>query len=51
MMRADGQSEEAVRSFRRSYERLEKGESALIRTDELEPAGDVPVLSELSEPR
>jgi UTP--glucose-1-phosphate uridylyltransferase len=50
MMRADGQSEEAVRSFRRSYERLEEGESALIRTDELEPAGEVPVLAELPEP-
>ena len=50
MMRADGQSEEAVRSFRRSYERLEKGESALIRTDELEPAGEVPALAELSDP-
>jgi len=49
-MRADGQAEEAIRSFRSSYERLEKGESALIRSDELEPAGDVPTLHELAEP-
>ena len=49
-MRADGQAEEAIRSFRRSYERLEKGESALIASDELEPAGDVPQLEELPDP-
>jgi UTP--glucose-1-phosphate uridylyltransferase len=49
-MRADGQHEEAIRNFRSAYQRLEKGESALIPTAELEPAGDVPGLEDLSEP-
>jgi UTP--glucose-1-phosphate uridylyltransferase len=49
-MRADGQPEEAIRNFRSAYERLEKGESALIPTAELEPAGDVPALADLPEP-
>jgi UTP--glucose-1-phosphate uridylyltransferase len=48
-MRADGQHEEAIRSFRNSYLRLEKGEEALIPTAELEPAGDVPSLTDLAE--
>ncbi|HUO71863.1 MAG TPA: UTP--glucose-1-phosphate uridylyltransferase [Solirubrobacteraceae bacterium] len=49
-MRAAGHSEEAIRSFRNACERLVKGEAALIRTDELEPAGDVPLLDDLPEP-
>ena len=49
-MLAAGHSEEAVRSFRSAYERMVKGESAVIRTSELEPAGDVPLLQELPEP-
>jgi UTP--glucose-1-phosphate uridylyltransferase len=48
-MRADGQHEEAIRAFRSSYLRLERGEEALIPTAELEPAGDVPRLAELPE--
>ncbi len=49
-MLAAGHSEEAVRSFRSAYERTVTGESAVIRTSELEPAGDVPLLQELPEP-
>src|SRR5579864_3599337 len=46
-MRAAGQPEEAVRAFARAYERLAGGESALIRSDELEPAQEVPRLEDL----
>ena len=49
-MRAAGHSEEAVRSFRNAYERLVRGEEAMIPTAELEPAGDVPSLHELPDP-
>jgi UTP--glucose-1-phosphate uridylyltransferase len=49
-MRAAGQAEEAVRGFRRAYERLVGGESGLLPTAELEPAGDVPALVDLGEP-
>ena len=49
-MRADGQSEQAIRSFRSAYERLRAGESGTIRTADLEPARDVPALEELPEP-
>src|SRR5947209_10996784 len=49
-MRADGQSEQAIRSFRSAYERLRAGESGTIRTADLEPASDVPSLQELPEP-
>ena len=48
-MRQAEQSEEAILGFRRAYERLERGESAFIRSSDLEPAGDVPSLSELPE--
>ena len=48
-MRADGQPEEAIRSFRSAYERLVGGEPAVLRSDELEPAGDVPSLDGLPE--
>jgi len=40
-MRDAGQPDEAIRSFRSAYERLEGGESAMLPTAELEPAGDV----------
>jgi UTP--glucose-1-phosphate uridylyltransferase len=46
-MREAGQSEEAIRSFDRAYERLESGESAMLPSSELEPAGDVPSLDDL----
>ena len=49
-MRAAGQPEEAVATFRSAYERLVGGESALIPTAELEPAEQVPALDELPEP-
>ena len=46
-MRAAGHSEEAIRSFRSAYQRLTGGESAVIRSADLEPAGDVPALGDL----
>lgn len=46
-MREDGQPEEAIRSFASAYERLAAGHSPMIRTSDLEPAGDVPTLAEL----
>jgi UTP--glucose-1-phosphate uridylyltransferase len=49
-MRADGQGEEAIRGFRSAYQRLVAGESVLLRSAELEPAGDVPALQELPVP-
>jgi UTP--glucose-1-phosphate uridylyltransferase len=48
-MRAGGQAEEAILAFRSAYERLVAGESGVIRSAELEPAGDVPSLDELPE--
>jgi UTP--glucose-1-phosphate uridylyltransferase len=48
-MRAAGQPEEAIRNFRNAYERLESGESAMLPSAELEPAGDVPALDDLPE--
>ncbi len=49
-MRADGQSEQAIRSFRSAYERLRAGESGTIRTVDLEPATGVPALEALPAP-
>jgi UTP--glucose-1-phosphate uridylyltransferase len=49
-MRADGQAEEAIRNFRSAYERLVNGDEAVIRSADLEPAGDVPALEELPQP-
>jgi len=46
-MRAAGQSDEAVRAFARAYRRVEAGESAVLRSSELEPAPDVPAFDEL----
>ena len=46
-MRADGQHEEAVRAFLSAYDRLVGGDKALIGSDSLEPAGDVPALDDL----
>lgn len=48
-MRDADQSEEAIRSFRRSYERLVGGESAMLPSAELEPVGDVDTLDQLPE--
>jgi UTP--glucose-1-phosphate uridylyltransferase len=49
-MRADGQGEEAIASFRSAFERLVAGEEAMIPTATLEPAGTVPALAELEPP-
>ncbi len=49
-MRADGQGEEAIASFRSAFERLVAGEEAMIPTATLEPAGSVPTLTELEPP-
>jgi UTP--glucose-1-phosphate uridylyltransferase len=48
-MRAAGQPEEAIRAFRRSYELVESGESAFLRTPGLEPVRDIDALVELPE--
>jgi UTP--glucose-1-phosphate uridylyltransferase len=39
-MRAAGHDQEAIRAFRRSYERVERGESAYLRSEDLEPVSD-----------
>jgi UTP--glucose-1-phosphate uridylyltransferase len=46
-MREAGQPDEAIRSFRSAYERLVGGESAMLPSAELEPAGDVDALDDL----
>jgi UTP--glucose-1-phosphate uridylyltransferase len=48
-MSAAGESAEAIRSFERAYDRLVSGESALVPTAELEPAGEIPALSDLDD--
>jgi UTP--glucose-1-phosphate uridylyltransferase len=48
-MRAGGQPEPAILAFRRAYQRVESGESAVLRSSELEPAADVPAYDELPE--
>ncbi|MBV8219263.1 MAG: UTP--glucose-1-phosphate uridylyltransferase [Solirubrobacterales bacterium] len=48
-MREAGQPEEAIRAFASAYRRLESGESAMLPSAELEPAGDVDTLGELPE--
>ena len=48
-MREAGQPEEAIRAFASAYRRLESGDSAMLPSAELEPAGDVPTLDELPE--
>ena len=46
-LRAAGQPEEAVLAFRRAYQRVDAGESAVLRSEDLEPASDVPTFDEL----
>jgi UTP--glucose-1-phosphate uridylyltransferase len=48
-MRDAGQPEEAILSFRRAYERVDAGESAYLRSEDLEPVKDVPALDDLPE--
>jgi UTP--glucose-1-phosphate uridylyltransferase len=49
-MRDAGEPEEAARGFASAYRRLVDGEAAVIRSDELEPAREVPTLDELPDP-
>ncbi|HEX4281251.1 MAG TPA: UTP--glucose-1-phosphate uridylyltransferase [Solirubrobacteraceae bacterium] len=49
-MREAGQPDEAIRAFASAYRRLESGESAMLPSAELEPAGDVDTLEALPEP-
>jgi UTP--glucose-1-phosphate uridylyltransferase len=46
-MREAGQSGEAIRSFADAYARLESGESTLLPTADLEPAGEIDTLEQL----
>jgi UTP--glucose-1-phosphate uridylyltransferase len=46
-MRAADQPDEAIRSFRSAYERLVGGESTMLPSAELEPAGDVDAFDQL----
>jgi UTP--glucose-1-phosphate uridylyltransferase len=46
-MRAAGAHEEAIRQFESAYERLDSGRSTMLPSSELEPAGDVPALTDL----
>jgi UTP--glucose-1-phosphate uridylyltransferase len=46
-MRDAGQPAEAIRAFANAYRRLESGESAMLPSADLEPAGDVDALDEL----
>ena len=48
-MRAAGQPEEAIRSFASAYQRLAGGESAMLPSADLEPAGEVDALDDLPE--
>jgi UTP--glucose-1-phosphate uridylyltransferase len=46
-MRADGQSEEAIRTFARAYTELERGATGTLPDAELEPVRDVPAVADL----
>jgi UTP--glucose-1-phosphate uridylyltransferase len=48
-MAAAGAHPEAIRAFELAYARLESGETAMLPSSELEPAGDVPALEGLPE--
>jgi len=48
-MRDAGQPEEAVRAFARNYERVDAGESAYLRSEELESVGDVATLEQAAD--
>jgi UTP--glucose-1-phosphate uridylyltransferase len=50
-MRAAGHHDEAIRNFRSAYERMDGGESVVIRSDELEPALRVTSLDDLQAER
>jgi UTP--glucose-1-phosphate uridylyltransferase len=46
-MREAGHDDEAIRNFLSGFRRLESGESVMLPSSELEPAGDVPALEDL----
>ena len=46
-MRAAGAHEEAIRAFESAYRRLDSGQTTLLPSSELQPAGEVPSLEEL----
>jgi UTP--glucose-1-phosphate uridylyltransferase len=46
-MRAAGAHPEAIRAFELAYQRLDSGETAMLPSAELEPAGEVPALGDL----
>jgi UTP--glucose-1-phosphate uridylyltransferase len=46
-MRADGQPAEAIRTFARAYEQLERGATGVLPDAELEPVRDVPDAADL----
>ena len=46
-MREAGQHEEAIRAFLSAFDRLESGQSAMLPSADLTPAGDVPRLEDL----
>jgi UTP--glucose-1-phosphate uridylyltransferase len=48
-MRAHGQPEEAIASFRSAFRRLASGQQTLLPSAELEPAEEVPALGELQD--
>jgi UTP--glucose-1-phosphate uridylyltransferase len=48
-MRDAGQPEEAILAFRRNYRRVEAGESAFLRSEDLEPVSDVVRLEDVAE--
>jgi UTP--glucose-1-phosphate uridylyltransferase len=48
-MREAGQPEEAIAAFRRNYQRVEAGESAYLRSEDLEPVPDVASFEQASD--
>jgi UTP--glucose-1-phosphate uridylyltransferase len=48
-MRGDGAHEEAIRAFESAYARLVSGETALLPSADLEPAGEVRALDDLAD--
>src|SRR5437899_94156 len=46
-LRAAGQPDEAVLAFGRAYQRVDAGESAVMRSEDLEPASSIPSFDEL----
>jgi UTP--glucose-1-phosphate uridylyltransferase len=47
-MRAAGQPDEAIRAFRANYERVDAGESAFLRSEDLEPVTEVATFEQVA---